>query len=166
MIAEETRKSRMSRVPITDNVKQDKQVYKIEESVPGSEVQNNVRSYVTHNKGGKWELIRAPASRDPKKACYVEDGCSLHLEIYSHNGELAPVYSSEKAIGLVLATGNIGKRLTSNDSQKYLYLSRDGGLVWEQVKSGVYIYEIGDHGALIIIAKKKVPTDEVEVSWD
>jgi hypothetical protein len=64
-----------------------------------------VRTYITHNKGGKWELIRAPIIKDVTP-CYVEDGCSLHLEIYSHNGELAPVYSSEKAIGLVMATGN------------------------------------------------------------
>lgn len=45
-------------------------------------------------------------------------------------------------------------------------MSRDGGLTWRTAKNGVYIYEIGDHGALIVIAKKLVPTDEVEISWD
>ena len=49
-------------------------------------------------------------------------------------GELAPVYSTEKAIGLVLGTGNIGTRLTDNDSQKSLYLSRDGGLNWRVIR--------------------------------
>lgn len=47
-----------------------------------------------------------------------------------------------------------------------MYLSRDGGLSWKSIKNGVYIYEIGDHGALIVIAKKGVPTNEVEFSWD
>lgn len=127
-----------------------------------------MRTYITHNKGGKWELIKAPevSMRGKKTACYVEDGCSLHLEIYSHMGELAPVYSSEKAVGLVLGTGNMGSKLTENDSQKSLYLSRDGGLTWSTIRIGVHIYEIGDHGALIVIAQKNTPTNFIEFSWD
>lgn len=93
-------------------------MFKIEDSVPASEVQENVRTYITHNKGGRWELIRAPATTKTgeKIECYIEDDCSLHLEIYSHGGKLAPVYSTEKAVGIVLATGNVGKKLTSNES--------------------------------------------------
>ena len=98
--------------------------------------------------------------------CFLEDQCSLHLEIYSHQGKLAPVYSTEKAIGIVLGTGNLGKRLTDNDSYKNMYISRDGGLTWKSVKNGVWIYEIGDHGGLIVIAKKGIPTNEIEFSWD
>ena len=66
----------------------------------------------------------------------------------------------------MLATGNLGKRLTSNDSPKNLYISRDGGLTWKSTKPGSYIYEIGDHGAIIVIAKKGQPTTEIEFSWD
>ena len=66
----------------------------------------------------------------------------------------------------MLATGNLGKRLTSNDSPKNLYISRDGGLTWKSTKPGSYIYEIGDHGAIIVIAKKGQPTSEIEFSWD
>jgi hypothetical protein len=69
-------------------------------------------------------------------------------------------------VGIVLATGNLGKRLTSNDSPKNLYISRDGGLTWRSTKPGSYIYEIGDHGALIVIAKKSQPTTDIEFSWD
>ena len=66
----------------------------------------------------------------------------------------------------MLATGNLGRRLTSNDSPKNLYISRDGGLTWKSTKPGSYIYEIGDHGALIVIAKKNQPTTDIEFSWD
>lgn len=69
-------------------------------------------------------------------------------------------------MGIVLATGNLGKRLTSNDSPKNLYISRDGGLTWRSTKPGSYIYEIGDHGALIVVAKKGQPTTDIEFSWD
>ena len=79
---------------------------------------------------------------------------------------MAPVYSTENAVGIVLATGNTGKRLTENNSVKHLFLSRDGGLNWKSVRKGTYIYEIGDHGAIIVIAKKRDPTNYIEFSWD
>lgn len=62
------------------------QIFKIEESIPAHEVQENVKTFITHNKGGKWELIKAPETsiNGKKVSCYIEDGCSLHLEIYSH----------------------------------------------------------------------------------
>lgn len=30
----------------------------------------------------------------------------------------------------------------------------------------MHIYEIGDHGSIIVIAKKNVATREIEFSWD
>ena len=175
MIEEETKKMRTNRMGNMNNQNKrqketEDEVFKLQEGTPAFEVQNNVRTFITHNKGGKWELIKAPEVSGRKKgmqtACYVEDGCSLHLEIYSHMGELAPVYSTEKAIGLVLGTGNIGTRLTDNDSQKSLFLSRDGGLTWRTIRTGVHIYEIGDHGALIVTAQKNTPTNKIFFSWD
>ena len=65
-----------------------------------------------------------------------------------------------------MGVGNLGSKLTSNDSPKNLYLSRDGGLTWRSIRPGKYIYEIGDHGALIVIALKNIPTKIVEFSWD
>lgn len=66
----------------------------------------------------------------------------------------------------MLATGNLGKRLTENESPKNLYISRDGGTKWRSVKPGQWIYEIGDHGSLIVVAKKNEPTEELEFSLD
>ena len=45
------------------------------------DIENNIRTYITHNKGGKWELIRAPTidSEGKKVNCYMDEGCSLHL---------------------------------------------------------------------------------------
>lgn len=127
-----------------------------------------MKTYITHNKGAKWELLRAPTvtSKGSPIDCHVEDNCSLHLEIYSHQGKLAPVYSTETAVGIVMGTGNLGSKLSSNDDPKNFYLSRDGGLTWRSVRPGSYIYEIGDHGAIIVIAKKNEPTTDIEFSWD
>ena len=67
-----------------------------------------MRTYITHNKGGKWEMIKAPSedSLGRKSNCYLEDGCSLHLQIYSSNGIYAPPYSQDSAVGLIVAVGN------------------------------------------------------------
>ena len=45
-------------------------------------------------------------------------------------------------------------------------MSRDGGLNWKSIRKGVWIYEIGDHGAIIVIAKKREPTNFIEFTWD
>jgi len=130
-------------------------VAKREDFLSGKQLETNVRTYITHNKGGSWELVRSPTKTSKGKSidCYAEDNCSLHLEIYSSMGELSPVYSTESAVGIVLGTGNLGANLTPNGHSKNLYLSRDGGLNWQSVMPGEFIYEIGDHGALLIAAK-------------
>ena len=44
-----------------------------------------VRSFITFNKGGKWSKITAPTKDSLGKdiRCYIEDNCSLHLNLYS-----------------------------------------------------------------------------------
>lgn len=69
-------------------------------------------------------------------------------------------------MGLVLGTGMLGRRNTLPTEPKNLYISRDGGLSWKSIRPGKWIYEIGDHGALIIIAKHNEPVTEIEFSWD
>lgn len=86
------------------------------EDIDVKELESNIRTYITHNKGGKWELIKAPEldlNGKPRK-CYTEDGCSLHLEIYSSNGMFPPPYSQETAIGIIIAVGNVGKVLETH----------------------------------------------------
>lgn len=76
------------------------------------------------------------------------------------------MYSSESATGVIIGTGNVGSTLTENNLNKALYVSRDGGMTFKSTHSGNYIYDIGDHGALIIAAKMNEPTSEVEFTWD
>ncbi len=46
------------------------------------------------------------------------------------------------------------------------YLSRDGGHNWYQILKGSHIYDIGDHGGLIVFAKNDRETDHVLYTWD
>lgn len=66
-----------------------------------------------------------------------------------------------------MAIGNIGYQLeTRLNDRVNTYLSRDGGLNWQEVKKGSYIYEIGDHGGLIVMARHDQPTREVIYSFN
>ena len=52
-----------------------------------------------------------------------------------------------------MSTGNVGYHLATRSDDINTYLSRDGGRNWFEVKKGSHIYEIGDHGALIVMAE-------------
>jgi Sortilin, neurotensin receptor 3, len=79
----------------------------------------------------------------------------------------APPYSQDSAVGLILAVGNIGQRLERKLSDMMsTYLSRDGGISWAEVRKGPYIYELGDHGGLIVMAKHNQPTTEILYSFN
>ena len=132
------------------------------------QIETNIRTYITHNKGGLWESVKAPAvnSEGKKISCYADEGCSLHLQIYSSDGMFAPPYSQDSAVGLILAVGNLGTKLEKYSSKMSTYLSRDGGLNWQEVHKGPYIYELGDHGGLIVMAKHLTPTQEVLYSFN
>jgi len=45
-------------------------------------------------------------------------------------------------------------------------MSRDGGLNWAEVRKGSHIYEVGDHGGLIVMAKNEGLTKEVFYTYN
>mmetsp|Transcript_9208 Transcript_9208/g.6974 ORF Transcript_9208/g.6974 Transcript_9208/m.6974 type:complete len:96 (+) Transcript_9208:553-840(+) len=66
-----------------------------------------------------------------------------------------------------MAVGNVGKYLEKNRADLMnTYMSRDGGLTWVEVKKGSHIYELGDHGGLIVMADNMVQTTEVLFSFN
>ena len=77
---------------------------------------HSIRTYISHNKGGRWELIRAPEKDSDGKTikCFIEDGCSLHLNIYSSDGIYPPPYSQESSVGIIMGVGNVGTSLSKN----------------------------------------------------
>jgi hypothetical protein len=115
-----------------------------------------IKTYITHNKGASWELVRPPENdmRGKSTNCYTEDGCSLHLEMYSNNEQMyAPPYSQESAVGIVMAVGSVGEKLDfDKGARKGTFLSRDGGLTWSEIAKIPLIYEFGDHGGLLVAA--------------
>jgi len=46
------------------------------------------------------------------------------------------------------------------------WLSTNGGVAFQEILKGSHIYEMGDHGALIVLADDQNETEEVKFSWN
>lgn len=134
-------------------------------------------SRISFNGGGTWHKIPAPETNAEgvKYQCSSDQfdceryGLHLHGEVdweVSEDWEdkFGGVYSRPSAPGIIISTGNVGDALTDDVSQVNTYISRDGGATWTETKRGAYIYEFGNHGGLLVIAKQFEPVDKVEYS--
>jgi hypothetical protein len=125
-----------------------------------------VKTVISFNKGAQWTHLAAPdtdADGNPYR-CKHEGTCQLHLHGKTHG--YGPFYSVASARGLVMATGVVGPYLQSVPGLINTYFSEDGGLTWREVAKGSHIYELGDHGGLIVMASDQHPTDTLYYSWD
>jgi hypothetical protein len=125
-----------------------------------------IETFVTFNKGGDWKRLTAPSRDINAKKYDCDSHSSCYLNLHGVTGDYATFYSVQSAAGIVIGNGNVGKFLTNNPEEISTFLSRDGGLSWFEVRKGSHIYEIGDHGALIVIADDQNPTDTVYYTWD
>eukprot|EP00960_Hanusia_phi_P077226 768667-Hanusia_phi.AAC.8 len=122
------------------------------------------KTVISFDKGAMWKDLPPPA-KDHLGRPIVCDGCSLHLNGKT-SGFLGPVYSSVSSTGLIMATGNVGHHLHRRQDEINTYFSRDAGRSWEQITKGSYIYEFGDHGALMIMANNREATNTIRYSWN
>ncbi len=128
--------------------------------------QQKVHTVITFNKGAMWEYLVAPevdADGNPYN-CRPENDCHLHLHGITQG--YGPFYSVASATGLILATGTVGSSLNSAPGLINTYFSRDGGLTWAEIAKGSHIYEIGDHGGLIVMATDQAPTTTLYYSFN
>ncbi len=122
------------------------------------------KTVITFDKGGEWSYIPPPRKDSQGKDINCGEACRLHLHgVTDLNG---PVYSSKNAVGLLMATGNVGEYIQQNRDAINTYLSRDAGLTWKEVAKGSHIYEFGDHGGLMVMAADDRETDSIRYSWD
>jgi len=135
-------------------------------------VSPEMQTVVTFDSGGEWFPITGPEkdSDGEKYLCLaVSRSCRLHLFFRQNRQGVYGIYAPENAAGLALATGYMGPAGSLDDvttNEMGLYLSRDAGRSWVEIRKGAYTYEMGDHGALLLIAKHRTATEVVHYSWD
>ncbi len=123
----------------------------------------HIKTVITYNKGGEWSYLAKPAL-DVAGNNYACEQCHLHL--HGVTNTFGPFYSVSAAPGLILATGSIGHNLNSAPSSVNTYFSRDGGVVWEEVALGSHIYDISNHGGLVVMVKDQVATNKLLYSYN
>lgn len=121
------------------------------------------KTQMTFDTGATWKPLQAPVKRMDGKKFKCEYDCFLHLHMFSSEG-IPRVYSLKSALGLIIGHGNVGARLSH--SSVGVFLSRNGGNKWYHIADGKYIYEIGNSGGFIVMAKHGRPTDEIEFSYN
>ena len=75
----------------------------------------------------------------------------LHTHTHTHTHTLSiHTICIHTYVRIYIPTGNIGKELNDNPD---LYISRDGGVSWEQTLAGSWGVNVADHGGLLVAAK-------------
>uniref|UniRef100_A0A671K1R9 Sortilin-related receptor n=1 Tax=Sinocyclocheilus anshuiensis TaxID=1608454 RepID=A0A671K1R9_9TELE len=122
--------------------------------INGSVTEDNMRSVITFDKGGTWELLQPPAadSLGGTVVCQLDNGCSLHLaqrwsQLLNIQLRRIPVLSKESAPGLIMATGSVGKNLANKPN---VYVSSSAGVRWREALAGPHFYTWGDHGGILM----------------
>lgn len=92
-------------------------------------------------------------------------GCGLQIHGFTERFDARATYSTPSVPGLLMAVGNVGKKLAPY-AESDTFLSRDAGLTWEEVHKDAHLWEFGDSGSVLVMANDEEPTDHVMYSLD
>jgi Sortilin, neurotensin receptor 3,/Sortilin, neurotensin receptor 3, C-terminal len=126
-----------------------------------------MKTQITHNDGAEWNYLEPPKvdADDKKFNCKgsLKD-CSLNIHGYTERKDKSHTYSSSSAIGLMVATGNVGQYLTKDDGDTFM--TSDGGITWMAAKKGKYMWEYGDQGSIVVLVKEGEATNVIYFTLD
>ncbi|XP_029027892.1 sortilin-related receptor isoform X2 [Betta splendens] len=136
--------------------------------VNGSFSEQNMRSVITFDKGGTWELLQSPGadSLGGTLDCQITKGCSLHLaqrwsQLFNIQLRRLSILSKESAPGLIMATGSVGRNLANKTN---VYVSSSAGARWREALAGPHFYTWGDHGGILMAIVQGGPTTHLKYS--
>uniref|UniRef100_A0A1A7WSZ5 Sortilin-related receptor n=1 Tax=Iconisemion striatum TaxID=60296 RepID=A0A1A7WSZ5_9TELE len=136
--------------------------------INGSASEDNMRSVITFDKGGTWELLQPPASDSlgGTVECQLSKGCSLHLaqrwsQLFNIQLRRMPILSKDSAPGLIMATGSVGRNLANKPN---VYVSSSAGARWKEALPGPHFYTWGDHGGILMAIAQGGSTTHLKFS--
>lgn len=92
----------------------------------GEPAPQHIATGISFDNGGEWDFVKVPS--ELQSECNAADEwCALHF-LGRSNGDVGqPPYSPANAVGIALATGNVGKYLDLDPEGLGTFLTRDGG---------------------------------------
>jgi hypothetical protein len=134
----------------------------------GRNAKPELKTLITYDDGTSWNSLTAPA-RDMHNNTYEchsaannTETCSLHLHVFSERTSLE---TPLRPPGFIMAVGSVSKTLLDYEESD-MYLSRDAGVSWKQVRRGAHKYAFGDQGNIIVLVDDEKPTDHLRYSID
>lgn len=130
------------------------------------------KTVISFNDGSEWRYIPPPAvdsdGNDVKCKGQSLEKCSLNLHGFTERPDYRDTFSSGSAVGILIGIGNIGEKLglISSPDDNAAYISVDGGLSWKEIRKGVYHWEFGDQGSILVLVDAAKATNEVIYSYD
>lgn len=128
-----------------------------------------LRSKISHNDGAEWAFMPPPTKYlDGKSTGCSGEGtekCALHIHGYTERKDHSKTYSSAGAVGLMFAWGNVGDVLGAK-ADADTYMTADAGISWKQVKKGLWRWQFGDQGSIIVLAPIDKMTNSISYSTD
>ncbi|RLV91293.1 Vacuolar protein sorting/targeting protein 10 [Spathaspora sp. JA1] len=118
-----------------------------------------LQTVISHNDGVEWNLLSAPVT-DSNNQNYKCQGpkCHLHLHGPTERTHYRDSYSSGFSTGFLIRSGNVGEYLQGLDKSS-IFLSKDAGVSWKEIKQGNYIWEYADHGTILVLVNRQEETD-------
>eukprot|EP01104_Vermistella_antarctica_P014353 TRINITY_DN4494_c2_g1_i1.p1 TRINITY_DN4494_c2_g1~~TRINITY_DN4494_c2_g1_i1.p1 ORF type:complete len:949 (-),score=294.24 TRINITY_DN4494_c2_g1_i1:73-2694(-) len=130
-----------------------------------------LRSLITFDNGGEWLPLTPPSfdvNGKPVTCTKTTPSatCSLHLHTNDRSGNWGGVVTSHNAIGLVMATGNVGDSLTTKEDEVSTFLSTDGGWTWAELLQESSYFSYGDHGGVVLMIPNTRATNQLTYTYD
>lgn len=125
-------------------------------------------THVSFDFGETFSRLPAPATDHRGQPIACEDACYLNLHLQSAARNFALPRTSPSAPGLIIASGSVSAFLVEREDDPYLgvFLSRDGGFTWTMIAQGRHSFALLDHGNVIVLAARSLPTAELTYSLD
>ncbi|XP_068183865.1 VPS10 domain-containing receptor SorCS1-like [Antennarius striatus] len=131
-------------------------------------VENQVKTYITYNKGRDWRLLQAPTTDLQGNKFYCEQPyCSLHLHLHVSENPYTSgnVVSKDSAPGIIIASGVVGPELTNTNVS--IYITSDAGNTWREVFQEEYsVFFLNQGGSLVAIRHTPLPIRHILLSFD
>uniref|UniRef100_A0A665XCD1 Sortilin related VPS10 domain containing receptor 3b n=1 Tax=Echeneis naucrates TaxID=173247 RepID=A0A665XCD1_ECHNA len=131
-------------------------------------VDNQIKTFMTYNKGQTWALLPPPATdvAGNNHHCILPF-CSLHLhlEMLENPYTSGPITSKTSVPGVIVGTGNVGTELSSTNLG--MFITSDAGNSWRQIFDEEHnIWFLDNGGALLAVLHAASPIRHLWISLD
>ncbi|XP_034040762.1 VPS10 domain-containing receptor SorCS1-like [Thalassophryne amazonica] len=131
-------------------------------------IENQVKTYITYNKGRDWRLLQAPPTDlQGNKVDCERPYCSLHLHLHVSENPYTSgnIVSKDSAPGIIIASGVVGPELTTTNVS--IFITSDAGNTWSEIFEEEYsVFFLNQGGSLVAIRHTPLPIRHIWLSFD